>query len=342
MPAWVPHEHGELRLDGQARSQRLGHGWTSGQRLAALYGGYALLVLLVVLAQLRWTDGESTGPVLLSGLLLLLGLGGVAWASRTLVVQPVAAAARRLEEGGPLPVASGLAGDDYDEHQAPAEIAELVQRLGAARATQEEAVRLRDLLLRESHHRLKNHLTLLGSFLRMQERQIDDPAALAALRAAQGRMMAIAATYDLMHEAGAAEVSLDGMLERLARALPEREGSAVPMDTELAPVSVPADVAVKLGLVVNELATHALRHGPPGGRVRIVLRAEGDGLVLLVSDEGQGQPEGPKGLGMTIAEGLARALGARLGRLPPPQNSWEVAWSPRRDPARNQGQAAAS
>ena len=78
MRAWVPHEHGELRLDGQARSQRLGHGWTSGQRLAALYGGYALLVLLVVLAQLRWTDGESTGPVLLSGLLLLLGLGGVA------------------------------------------------------------------------------------------------------------------------------------------------------------------------------------------------------------------------------------------------------------------------
>lgn len=339
MRVWVPHEHGELRLDAQARSRRLGHGWTSGQRLAALYGGYALLVLLVVLAQLRWMEAADARPVLLSGLLLLLGLGGVAWASRTLVVQPVAAAARRLE-GCPAP--SGPAHGDYDETQAPAEIAELVQRLGAARATQEEAVRLRDLLLRESHHRLKNHLTLLGSFLRMQERQIDDPAALAALRAAQGRMMAIAATYDLMHEAGAAEVSLDGMLERLARALPEREGSAASMDTDLAPVSVPADVAVKLGLVVNELATHALRHGPPGGRVRIVLRAEGDGLVLLVSDEGPGQTEVPKGLGMTIAEGLARALGARLGRLPSPLNGWEVAWSPRRDPVRSREGNAAS
>ena len=328
-------------MDGQARSQRLGHGWTSGQRLSALYGGYALLVLLIVLAQLRWMEAADARPVLLSGLLLLLGLGGVAWASRTLVVQPVAAVARRLEEGCPTPAGPGPGGD-YDESQAPAEIAELVQRLGAARATQEEAVRLRDLLLRESHHRLKNHLTLLGSFLRMQERQIDDPAALAALRAAQGRMMAIAATYDLMHEAGAAEVSLDGMLERLARALPEREGSAASMDTDLAPVSVPADVAVKLGLVVNELATHALRHGPPGGRVRIVLRAQGDGLVLLVSDEGPGQPEGAKGLGMTIAEGLARALGARLGRLPPPQNGWEVSWSPRRDPARGREGAAAS
>ncbi len=340
MPAWVPHEHGDLRLDGQARSQRLGHGWTSGQRLAALYGGYALLVLLVVLAQLRWMEVADARPVLLSGLLLLLGLGGVAWASRTLVVQPVAAVARRLEEGCPVP--PGPVHGDYDETQAPAEIAELVHRLGAARATQEEAVRLRDLLLRESHHRLKNHLTLLGSFLRMQERQIDDPAALAALRAAQGRMMAIAATYDLMHEAGAAEVSLDGMLERLARALPEREGSAASMDTDLAPVSVPADVAVKLGLVVNELATHALRHGPPGGRVRIVLRAEGDGLVLLVSDEGPGQPEGAKGLGMTIAEGLARALKARLGRLPPPQNGWEVAWSPRRNAARGREGDSAS
>ena len=256
-----------------------------------------------------------------------------AWASRALVVQPVAAAARRLEGDCPAPDFAGSAGSDYDENQAPAEIAELVQRLGAARATQEEAVRLRDLLLRESHHRLKNHLTLLGSFLRMQERQIDDPAAVAALRAAQGRMMAIAATYDLMHEAGTAEVSLDGMLERLARALPEREGSAASMHTELAPVSVPADVAVKLGLVVNELATNALRHGPPGGRVRIALRAEGDGLVLLVSDEGPGQPaEVPKGLGMTIAESLAQALGTRLSRLPPPQNGWEVAWSPRRAP----------
>ncbi|MFT8247203.1 sensor histidine kinase [Roseomonas sp. BN140053] len=267
-------------------------------------------------------------PVLAVAALLLLGLGGLWWLLQRLVFRPLEVAARRAEQSGPAALADG-------DLNAPDEIDALVQRLGAQAATQEEALRLRDLLLRESHHRLKNHLSLVSSFLRLQERTVSDPAAAAALRTAESRMMSIAATYELLHESGAAEVSLDGMLERFARALPDRAGTGGSVATELVPLAVPADVAVKLGLVVNELAINALRHGQPGGQVRIALRPQGeDGFVLSVSDDGPGlPPDAPRGLGMTVAESLTRAVGATLTRRPGPGTAWEVAWKPAPPPA---------
>ncbi|MFC0409669.1 sensor histidine kinase [Roseomonas elaeocarpi] len=324
-----------------------------GGRLWLIAGSFALLILLVSLTNAAW-QGWLAGPrgwhaalpALLSGTILLAGLAAAAVALRRLVFRPLQLAARRLE-APPPPHPGDAAPAEAEEEDAPGEIAELMQRLGAARATQDEALRLRDLLLRESHHRLKNHLTLLSSFLRLQERRVEDPAAVDALRAAQGRLMAIAATYDHVHEIGPEEVSLDGMLERLAQALPDREGSGGSVETALCPVSVPADTAVKLALVVNELATNALRHGPAGGRVRITLRRDvatpdqPETLVITVADEGPGVPADlRKGLGMTISDSLVRAVGARLARLEAGEGSgWEIRWSP---PAAALGTAGAA
>ena len=268
---------------------------------------------------------EVALPAVTVGLLLLLGLGALIWSLQRLVLRPLQAATRSLERPGAAPAA--------EEEAAPAEIGDLIRRLGAARATQEESIRLRDLLLQEAHHRIKNHLALVSSFLRLQERHVTDPSAVAALRAAQGRMLAIAATYELLHEVGGAEVSLDRMLERFAHALPQRQdGGAVPggsVETDLVALSVPADVAVKLGLVVNELATNALKYGRPGGKVRIGLRPRGEGFVLTVADDGPGlAPDAPRGLGMTVAEALVRSVGATLTRLPGPGTTWEMAWTP--------------
>ncbi|UFN50749.1 ATP-binding protein [Roseomonas sp. OT10] len=268
---------------------------------------------------------EVAVPALVVGGLLLLGLGTLIWSLNRLVLRPLQAATRRLETPGPVPPPS-------DEHAAPAEIADLIRRLGATRATQEESIRLRDLLLQEAHHRIKNHLALVSSFLRLQERHVPDPAAVSALRAAQGRMMAIAATYELLHEVGGAEVSLDRMLLRFAQALPQRHagsGGSASVETDLVPLSVPADVAVKLGLVVNELATNALKYGRPGGKVRIGLRPRGEGFVLTVADDGPGLPvDAPRGLGMTVAESLVRSVDATLVRLPGPGTVWEITWTP--------------
>ncbi|WP_426956369.1 sensor histidine kinase [Muricoccus radiodurans] len=273
---------------------------------------------------------EVAIPPLLLAAVLLAGLAALFWAMQRFVFAPLESAMRRLEsaDAGGMPEA-------LDE-QAPAEIAGLVRRLGAARATRDEAIRLRDLLLREAHHRIKNHLSLVISFLRLQERHLSDHAALQALRAAQGRMLAIGLTYELLHDGGGQTVSLDQMLTKFARALASRdlqEGRSTQMDTDLEPIEVPADIAVKIALVVNELATNSLKYafvGRAPGRVHMTLRRAGSGFTLRVGDDGAGLPDGARrGLGMTVVDSLLRAIGAGFERVSGPGTAFLITWQPR-------------
>jgi len=272
---------------------------------------------------------EVALPALILAAILLAGLGALFWSVQRFAVAPLEAAMRRLEtDGGPH-------GAEAVEDGA-ADVVEFIRRLGASRAMRDEAIRLRDMLLQEAHHRIKNHLALVASFLRLQERQLSDHAALQALRAAQGRMVAIALTYELLHDRPGQYVALDQMLERFARALAARdmaEGNATQVETDLRPIEVVADVAVKVALVVNELTTNALKYafaGRPPGRVGIVLRpAEGEGFVLEVSDDGVGMPEEPRrGLGLTVVDNVLRGIDASLERLPGPGTRYRIAWTP--------------
>ena len=277
---------------------------------------------------------EVALPPLLLALVLLGGMGALFWSVQRFVVAPLELATRRLE------AADGQIPDG--EHGGASDVTDLIQRLGATRATRDEAIRLRDMLLREAHHRIKNHLALVASFLRLQERQLSDHAALQALRATQGRMVAIAMTYELLHDGPGRLVALDQMLERFARALAARDmadGNAAQVEAELAPLEVPADIAVKVALVVNELATNALKYafiGRAPGTVRIVLRPHGEGgFALQVSDNGAGMPnEYRRGLGMTVVDNLVRGIDGRIERQPGPGTSFLITWEPRAEPAR--------
>ncbi|MDI6842287.1 MAG: sensor histidine kinase [Methanothermobacter wolfeii] len=53
------------------------------------------------------------------------------------------------------------------------------------------------------------------------------------------------------------------------------------------------DVAVSIGLIVNELVTNSIRHGISyEGAVTVKLEIMDDGAILKVSDTGKGLPEG--------------------------------------------------
>jgi two-component sensor histidine kinase len=86
------------------------------------------------------------------------------------------------------------------------------------------------------------------------------------------------------------------------------------------PVIVPTDLAVPLGLLVNELVTNAFKYAYPGasGEVRVELTADSpERLRLEVSDQGVGlpadfNPARSKSLGMRLVVSLTRQLGGKL------------------------------
>ena len=70
------------------------------------------------------------------------------------------------------------------------------------------------------------------------------------------------------------------------------------------------------GNEVHRAGVIADRHGGAGagGLITVELRVSGDGLDLVVRDNGGPAPFSPGGYGSQIIEGIARELGGRINR----------------------------
>jgi len=191
-----------------------------------------------------------------------------------------------------------------------------------AEARLKAALERQELLSREMSHRVKNSLAVVAGFLGLQARGSDNDDVKAALADARTRVEAVAQVHDqLWRQPSLEAIDVAGFLEALCGRLQEN----APRHTLVcrAPtVNIPADLAIPLGLFVNELVTNAIKYAYPegGGEIRVTIHdGQADGLLLAVCDDGVGLPEGfdpgaPRraSLGMRIVNSLARQLGGPL------------------------------
>jgi two-component sensor histidine kinase len=90
-----------------------------------------------------------------------------------------------------------------------------------------------------------------------------------------------------------------------------------PIAVDTVPLTISADIAVPLALVVNELVTNAIQHSRPvrdGRGARVRLRCQPDSFSISVSDSGDGPAAGytNAGLGTTIVESLCQQINATV------------------------------
>jgi two-component sensor histidine kinase len=175
-------------------------------------------------------------------------------------------------------------------------------------------LRERDVLFNELHHRIANQLHAITGALEVARRRTTDPNAHAELDKAVGRIAAMVATNRrLSIERVAREISLGAYLARLCDGLAHPDNIQIVQTID--DTSVPLRVAVRLGLIVNELVTNAVKHafGREGGRIAIGFAAGPDEGVLTVADNGRGlQPRRPGSSGTGLIESLTRQIGGRL------------------------------
>jgi PAS domain S-box-containing protein len=188
----------------------------------------------------------------------------------------------------------------------------------------QEALSDKEALLKEVHHRVKNNLQVISSFLRLQAGSLTDPAAIAALRQSEERVMSIALLHENLYRSdNLGRVDFDRYLGALAaellRAYPTAEGR-ITLATESDVPALEIENAVPLGLLVNELVTNALKHAFPDGRrghvsARVSVSADGARGTLTVSDDGVGfqaaAAAGGTSTGLAIVDALSRQLGGR-------------------------------
>lgn len=184
-----------------------------------------------------------------------------------------------------------------------------------------EKTKEKELLLREMHHRTKNNLSLVCSLVTLESAESQDDAAREAFGRIESRIRTVARLHEQLQHSSAtrivdAEEYLSDVLD-LLHAPFKGTAERVFMEKEVAAVHIDIGTAIPLGLIVNELATNALKHAFPGdrrGKIRICLGCASELLELTVSDDGVGIAANARddSLGMTLVKALSDQLKGNL------------------------------
>jgi PAS domain S-box-containing protein len=196
-------------------------------------------------------------------------------------------------------------------------IVALIDVTDRARAQRDEFARQlrdKDLLLKELQHRVKNNLQLITALIRLDARMRRNGDTINVAKLA-GRIEALALIYhDLAPDGLGQTVDLGHYVSQIASAVMRTyavEGIRLDLKVDHAPISV--NVAMPVGLLVNELLTNAFKYafnGRDGGILTVrCLHEEKDRYRIVVADDGIGLPEGvtwpvPGKLGALIVQSL--------------------------------------
>jgi two-component sensor histidine kinase len=196
-----------------------------------------------------------------------------------------------------------------------------------------ERVRERDLLLHELQHRVKNNLQMILALISMQKRRVGEDAQ-RILQDVMQRISAIGFVYDIMlrrhdiERTNLCEV-LDGLCEALNRAHVGRIRIEMTSDTQ--DCTVPAEKAVNLAVVANEIISNAMKYAFPDGRtgtIKVRLGRVGREWSIVIEDDGVGfAEEAPRdgGFGLVVSRSILRNMnGGRLERVPQSGTRFDV------------------
>ena len=167
-----------------------------------------------------------------------------------------------------------------------------------------------DARKKEIHHRIKNNLQVISSLLDLQADKFNDTKVVEAFRESQNRVISMALIHEeLYKEKGTDTLNFSEYLKTLADTLLQtykvsNKNIHLNMDLE-ENAFFDMDIAVPLGIIVNELVSNSLKHAFPGrdkGDIQIKLHSDKNkeckcedckstNFVLTVSDNGIGIPE---------------------------------------------------
>ena len=189
----------------------------------------------------------------------------------------------------------------------------------------EAALKEKDILLGEIHHRVKNNLQVVNSLLDLQIDRIVDPVVLDMLRESQNRIKSMALIHQTLYESrDFVQVDFSNFLDSMAPTLVTSYGidpDRIALSIDAVEVQLPINAAIPCGLVVNELISNALKHAFPNngsGEIRIRLARDSEShATLSVSDNGTGIPAdfdlaGTETLGLQLVNLLTDQLGGTL------------------------------
>ena len=191
-------------------------------------------------------------------------------------------------------------------------------------AEREAALSQARALLEELNHRVMNSLTMIGSIIAIEGRSFADEKSSEAFERMQTRVYSVSALYRSLSRSSSvdhveADIYLPAILNEIVSSVISDDWE-LDLDIDIVPALLPTEMAVPLGLIVNELATNSLKYAFEGrkmGQLGLHLRRADTAIELAIWDDGPGIDESARvdsGLGQRLIQVFAVQLNAELAQ----------------------------
>ena len=192
------------------------------------------------------------------------------------------------------------------------------------------ALKEKEILLQEVHHRVKNNLQIINSILNLQKKFVKDENAITGLEEIQNRVSTMSIIHETLYQnTDVSNIGFPSYLTRIAGNIIQgyQSETQVELVTELEDIQAPLDQAIPCGLILNEWVSNAMKYafmGREKGTITVALRCmlsedhpDEEEIQIEVRDDGVGLPDGfdwggRDSLGLYLVQALSEQLDAEL------------------------------
>ena len=183
------------------------------------------------------------------------------------------------------------------------------------------ALKEKEVMLKEIHHRVKNNMQIISSLLKLQFVRTKSKKLQEMLRTSQSRLHSMALIHERLYQSkDFTRIDFAYYIRSLTVYLFHSyrvDSNLVRLKTDVRDVHLDINRAIPCGLIVNELVSNSLKHAFPGGRegeifIKFYFNKQGK-IILVVRDNGIGFPEdidfrSTESFGMQVVNDLTEQL----------------------------------
>lgn len=220
--------------------------------------------------------------------------------------------------------------------QTVAQLVDITERKNAEKQLL-TALKEKEVLLQEIHHRVKNNLQIITSLLNLQSRLLKDKQAIEMFEVSKTRIRSMALVHEKLHlSKDLNKVDFFSYVKSLVSQLIGIYGidsSMIDIVVNAAEIFLDINTAIPCGLIVNELVSNSLKYAfseSGNGKILIDIRSYKDNrFKLIVQDDGIGLPEhldvfNTESLGLQLVVMLTEQLQGSMKQKKQKGTSFEI------------------
>ncbi len=184
------------------------------------------------------------------------------------------------------------------------------------------ALKDKEVLLTEVHHRVKNNLQIILSLINLNKNFDTNPDTI--LLDTENRIYAMALIHEKIYVSSSlSQINIKEYVESLVYSLLDMYQSNIKFHSKMKDIELNMEEAIPIGLIINELITNTIKYAFPNdyeGNLYIYFDKEYKKYTLLVQDDGIGLPKDFNlntitSMGLMVVQNLVLQLGGNINIL---------------------------